>query len=138
MSDPKCTHISTNEDILSRLPHTITKGVTATREGLVFDRQNVSQPLGDADLRIFSAWEVNTEQGLYRVRWPDAAERLRYREGEPWCQVVYKNLYFGGCDDGPCSDIPVLHRVASLLCDDAESFTILHWCVRNLQGVDSE
>jgi len=110
-----------------QLPYTLTKGVTATQEGLVFDRTPLVQLFGDPEWLPFGA-------DGYIVSWPDAAERLKYRDGEPWC--------YGGKDHIVCGNeteigildgwVISLHRLAAVLCDDAEGFRVLHWCVHSL------
>jgi len=103
-------------EMAAKLPYTITTGVTATREGLcisVLDRP----------------W----------LTWPDVAERLRYREGENFCFLV--NHYEGDesivCETPPGPVGPSLHRLAAILCDDAEGFRVLHYCIHNLCKSDA-
>jgi hypothetical protein len=110
--------------MIDKLPYQLTEGVTATREGLMF---------GDSSLWIKHAF---ADHGFRLVLWPDAAERLRYRDGEPWCAE-------GDYDEIVCvrgSALPpeyALHRLAAILCDDVEAFRVLHWCVYILgQDVD--
>ena len=71
------------------------------------------------------------------IPWPDAAERLRYREGEPWCFAYIDEIM---CVDANQMPDPVddytlpLHRLAAILCDNGEKFRVLHWCLHNLGG----
>jgi len=113
-----------------KLPYQLSKGVVAKQHGLVFDGWLV-QLFGDPDWLPFGA-------DGYIVSWPDAAERLRYREGEPWCMVSEPSGLFnvspkapfcGRPSDRPTDTCYSLHRLAAILCDDAEAFRVLHWCV---------
>jgi len=116
--------------MIDKLPYTLTGGVTATSDGLTGDVERIGRlldltPEREADPPV--------------IGWPDAAERLRYREGEPWCRehqhkdnsvvnepsTEYASLFDGGA---------VLHRLAAILCDDAEAFRVLHWCVAEFGG----
>ena len=118
--------------MIDKLPYTLTKGVTATQEGLLvtsYHGQIVTQLTTE---EWEDEYEGNTGWGL--IPWRDAAERLRYREGEPWSHAAadntgiivgcYKPLYSG--------DGYLLHRLAAILCDGSEEFRVLHWCVHNL------
>ena len=120
---------------IDKLPYTLTKGVTATREGLwIRDGLPVATPDWFADYR----WWPN--DATSRIAWPDAAERLQYREGEPWCQLSeFEHLDIGNthvnivCFPGNFyTDKPSLHRLAAILCEDADAFRVLLWCVHNL------
>ena len=78
---------------------------------------------------------VDEDEDGYFWAWPDAVERLRYREGEPWC---IEDPMRGGifCPDwGPQTARDGLHRLAAILCDTAEAFRVLHWCVHNLTAL---
>ena len=71
------------------------------------------------------------------VPWPDAAKLLQYREGEPWCVAKgewnkSKELVCGSDYWPEIHEVEPLHRLAAILCDDAEAFRVLHWCVTNL------
>ena len=102
--------------MIDRLPYELTTGVTATREGLVFD---------EPAMWIREAFE---HHGRRLVEWPDAAEQLRYRAGEPWCHDSITCIFCVRADDTRDTWIG-LHRLAAILCDDAEAFRVLHWCV---------
>jgi hypothetical protein len=108
------------------LPYTLTAGVVATPEGLTGDVERIGRLL---DLTPEREMEPPV------VPWSDAAEQLRYREGEPWCAE-------GDYDEIVCvrgSALPpeyALHRLAAILCDDAEAFRVLHWCVTEIGGQD--
>lgn len=108
----------------SKLPYTLTTGVTATREGLRVTDWRIHEIVDDR------AWPDNI------IPWPTAAERLRYRDGEPWCRIVeeWANDFQ---NEPPVQyaidwELPYLHRIAAILCDDADGFRILHWCIYNL------
>jgi hypothetical protein len=127
-----------------RLPYTLTAGVTATREGL--EMHDSPSPMYDI-MRAMIMPEPMIQQHdagdrIYTWPWSDVAYRLRYREGEPWCHVF---MDVDGDEDIVCRNIApwasvpkgsILHRLAAILCDDAEAFRVLHWCVTNLGGQD--
>jgi hypothetical protein len=132
-----------------QLPYTLTKGVTAMRKGLVFESAIVRRIDGanhwDETVGLLNALQQIGKLQAYKngtsgvVRWPDAAARLRYREGEPWCGLTEGDDYEWSmwCEIG----LPnahgreyALHRIAAILCDDANAFRMLHWCVENLGG----
>lgn len=122
-----------------KLPYELTKGVTATREGLIVDPvEGASDWLTDA-IGYDGAWEYYGVTAM-RIAWRYVAESLRYREGEPWCIVIGDKTHGIDCfADG--FTIPnqnrvqmVLHRLAAILCDDAEAFRVLHWYIHNLGG----
>ena len=122
MSDGKLRYIASSMD--AKLPYTLTKGVTATREGLVIE-------WGNPIVTFFNDARKDLGMSQWTVAWPDAAERVRYREGEPWCCYDERNngllcdksiLAYHGAPS-------YLHRIAAILCDDAEAFRVLHWCV---------
>lgn len=119
----------TPHDLISRPGgYRLSKGVTATREGLV---------VTDLHLVHWIAFDVGAITGDmdgWTIPWPDAAERLRYREGEPWC------FWHNETDTGEavvelashpnCRELfPTLHRLAAIMCDDAEAFRVLHFCI---------
>jgi hypothetical protein len=70
--------------------------------------------------------------GQLYLPWGETAERLCYREGEPWC--------YGGKDHIVCGNeterkilsgwVFSLHRLAAILCDDAQAFMVLHQCIQ--------
>ncbi len=109
------------------LPVQLSEGATATPDGILFQR-------GDRYTGM-SALVESYATSRRMVPWHAAAERLRYREGEPWCARYSPSA---GTYNGTCSlipeDGPALHRIAAILCDDAEAFRVLHWCVHNLGG----
>jgi len=120
-----------------QLPYTLTNGVTATREGLVFEDTKLAMFIVDEHDDNDLEYGILGAQGrLYRIPWPDAAKRLRYREGENYCDVLDDGVGIH-CylPDGP-SDYTKLHRLAAILCDDAEAFRVLHWCVYNLEATE--
>jgi hypothetical protein len=119
--------------MIDKLPYTLTKGVVATREGLTGDVERIGRLL---DLTP----ERETDPPI--VYWPDAAERLRYREGEPYCELYIGELGRTGflrCEPpftNPGDDCIALHRLTAILADDVEAFRVLHWCVTELGGND--
>jgi len=121
----------TSHDLISRPSgYRLSEGVTATREGLEF-----ASPLM-VTVEYFP-YDISDIDEPVTITWPDAAERLQYREGEPWC------FWHNETDTGEavvelashpnCRELfPTLHRLAAILCDDAEAFRVLHWCIHNL------
>jgi hypothetical protein len=115
-----------------RLPYTLTKGVVATREGLVWDVNTTDSAVEGALLTMAAQ---SRKDGRFILRWTEAAERLRYQEGKPWCFPYLDDIM---CVDSSQKPDPVdahtlpLHRLAAILCDDAEGFRVLYWCVENL------
>ena len=117
------------------LPYKLSEGVTATQEGLRLHttsdwmRALHNELSGSAlDIRCLH-WEPYTT-----IPWPDAAERLRYREGEPWCWYWPE---FDVVRNEPANypelpDSCPLHRVAAILCDDGAAHRRLYWCINNL------
>ncbi len=122
--------------MIEQLPYTLTKGVTATRDGLVFD---VTAPVAMATC-IAAEGHQSIRVGMRTTwTWPDAAERLRYREGEAFCWAHETWPTSFVMQDKTGADVkdfvgPALSRLAAMLCDDVESFRVLHWCVGNLGG----
>jgi len=119
--------------MIDKLPYTLTDGVTATRDGLVVDAavNQIAYHVLDGP-ELFDSPEC-------LITWPDAAERLRYREGEPYVSVTETDDFewVMWCE----THIPnahgrqyALHRLAAIICDDAEAFRVLHWCAKNLGG----
>ena len=111
-------------DMSSKLSYELTRGVTATREGLEFETGRGWSNLFTGRLR----------GDVYIVCWSKAAERLRYREGEPWCvDDEWDNGLI--CDTTTLSyhgTPSYLHRLAAILCDGADEFRVLHWCIHNM------
>ena len=115
--------------MIDKLPYKLTKGVTATREGIVFPMEHILYPW----CKVFG--RSTGMRGESLLPWPDAARRLRYREGEPWCRNARDGFVnCGWWDLLPFASEDCLHRLAAILCDDAETFCVLHWCVINLGG----
>lgn len=117
------------------LPCELTKGVTATREGLVIEKDHPLYPWTKLN---GSVKRQQSTSGLpYRVwKWPQAAKHLRYREGERWCHAETGSDVII-CVSPEYADVaPImrkkLHRLAALLCDGAEELRTLHWCIHNL------
>ena len=132
MSDGKLRYIASSMD--SKLPYTLTKGVTATREVLVIE-------WGNPIATFFDNARKELGKSEWLVPWPDAAARLRYQESEPWCWADHKISNAITCSNELLlirdNEYPVsLHRLAAILCDDAEAFRVLHWCVTEMGGQD--
>lgn len=126
--------------VIDQLPHTLTTGVVATREGLVID--------AEADTPVIHALllqGLSSQFAWYVMPWPDAAERLRFVVGAPGLglrdddydsltfEMMKPNIRYYRSDE-----IGRLHRLAAILCDDAEAFRVLHWCVHNLTDQNQE
>ena len=110
------------------LPCELTKGITATRGGLLFDAY-----VWDAfhTAGYFGQHGVEVPSARILIPWSEVAKRLRYHEGHPWCCAWRNNAI--RCAMSPAPPPPdTLHRLAALLCDDAEAFRTLHWAVHNL------
>jgi hypothetical protein len=114
------------------LPCKLTTGITATRGGLLFDAY-----VWDAfhTAGYFGQYGVDTPSARILIPWPEVAEKLRHRGGEPWCSA-WKN------DTIRCAVFPtptpleILHRLAAILCDDAQAFQVLYWAIDNLGTTD--
>jgi len=83
----------------------------------------------------FSDWLNTHPEGLGEryYSWDDARRLLKYREGEPWCHDTARGILCVPGDETNDTWIG-LHRLAAILCDDAEGFRVLQWCVHNLGG----
>jgi hypothetical protein len=124
-------------NMASKLPYTITEGVVATREGLVVHDNYGTLFCDDGEEEWYEKYEEYNGSTVRRlIPVPDAAERLRYREGEP--SVMYDAMYNDTSLREPgweFIEMPgrlALHRLAAILCDDAEGFRVLHFCINNL------
>jgi hypothetical protein len=107
--------------MIDRPPYTLTTGVTATREGLRVADWRVRELIDD------HRWP----EGV--VPWLTVAQCLRYREGEPGIQCdPWGNLSLIASSESANLLSERLHRLAAIICDDAEAFRVLHWCVENL------
>lgn len=124
--------------MIDQLPYTLTEGVTATREGLVIRKwqERTWRDMGFSGARIecLERDDIGCIDTAIIMSWPDAAERLQYRDGEPYCESFISfgragNLICCPSGEGAASAGIQLHRVATILCDDAEGFKILHWCI---------
>ena len=115
--------------MIDKIPCELTKGVTATREGLQF-----ASPLM-VTVEYFP-YDISDLDEPLTIPWKDASERLRYRDGEPYCDVLDDGVgvHCYAADEPQPHDYPRLHRLAAILCDDAEAFLVLHWCVTELGG----
>ena len=121
------------EDGAPVLPVQLSEGVTATRGGL-WIRDGL--PVATPDLFADYWWWPNDATSC--ISWADAAEHLQYQEGEPWCVDSER-------DNGLICDATTpayhgtpsyLHRLAAILCDGADEFRVLHWCVHNFGSKD--
>jgi hypothetical protein len=88
-------------------------------------------------------WPATWKDNDIIIPWPDAAERLRYREGAPWCNVMqgFRDWFPIVCKsrkENANELLFPLHRLAAILCDDAEAFRVLHWCVTEMGGQDEK
>lgn len=122
-------------DNTPQLPCVLSRGVLATREGLIF---HPNAPIAMAACIAAEGHEVINVGMRTTWTWPDAAERLRYREGEPYCELfdvqsIFRNeTPYQAISEGAMQ----LHRLAAILCKDTEAFSALHWCIHNLGGQD--
>lgn len=134
MTDTNRPQISISEDMLSRLPYELSTGVTATQEGMI-----LANDAPDHIVSIAVGWPGYARaSGLlgWIYSWPDVAKQVRFQKGEPWCVAAIIGLGIM-CFPGEMQNIrcdEALHRVASMLADDAEAFTVLYWCIYNLGG----
>jgi hypothetical protein len=113
--------------MIDKLPYTLTEGVTATRKGLMID--------GISANGIWLFFRTTSHMTIKRnviIAWPDAADRLRYREGEPACSAYGHQIVTHNSTFPPIVQDRGLHRIAAILCDDAEAFSVLHWCIHNM------
>ena len=122
-----------------KLPYQLTTGVTATREGLYL------APSWSGIIEMYCATDddeswvipddaIVTAEGNALWAWPDAAARLRYRDGEPWCTDTLAGSIICPRRRSDTDVEHALHRLAAILCDTADDFRVLHWCVKNLGG----
>ena len=128
MSEQSSADIMAMED---RLPYQLTAGVVATKDGLrVLDAIQLN---AIADLAGFAVWKQHSRLPTTPIiSWPIIAERLRYRKGKPWCAPEENDIY---CGSGRVDERELqnaLHRLAAILCDGAEEFRMLYWCLGNL------
>lgn len=118
----------------------LSEGVYATRPGVRLD---------DRMVEVIAAWfQIDTgevfdlcyqwvgKDGATYISnlwpWSDAAKRLRYQEGQPWCILGPGNSIL--CESRPMDAIrgSIMNRFAAILCDDANAFRVLHWCITEL------
>ena len=127
--------------MIDRLPHELSEGVTATRDGLwIADALRYTEHLAQffTHTQKTATWVSYIPRPyMLFVTWPDAAEGLRYRKGEPWCKALFDQLNAIECvgtERLPRKSTPALSRLAAILCNDADAFRVLHWCIYNLGG----
>ena len=130
--------------MIDRLPYKLSKGVTATIDGIFLDDgvRVTKDGLAEDDSvkngiyeSIFSFVDgVSTAYLKPMIGWDEARVLLRYREGEPWAstETSSRSIVSGIHRWGFMDSYAMLHRLAAILCDDAEAFRVLHWCVENL------
>ena len=125
--------------MIDRLPYKLTEGVTATREGLVMNPAlGLHWVIGFEVTCITRA--IENESADVIIYWPDAAKRILYHKGEPGVFTLPTYTEAIVCFtrtkviEGTITGAITLHRLAAILCDDAEAFRMLHWCVNNLGG----
>lgn len=130
--------MASEKNLLDNLPYELTEGVIATTDGLHITDDLLSRVILEAPLLPeLTQWQWRL------VSWPDAAERLHYREGEPWCtssdggftrEIVCHSAkrkpigVIGFIFGEPIKDNP-LHRLAAIICEDADAFHILYDCI---------
>ena len=120
-----------------QLPYVLTCGVTATYEGLVLREWMLVALQQDVPIRcheLKTNVDIRTNARFWLVPWKDAAERLCYHPGEPWCSIYWGRIACFTIDDDwyEHSGRWNLHRTAALLCSNSESFHVLDWCIHNL------
>jgi hypothetical protein len=116
-----------------KLPCTLSAGVVATREGLAINLDYAYRLLVVLGVDAITA-PYDSGLDARVLSWPDAAERLRYREGEPWCIAFGNDLRCGILAESNFLLLNPLHRRAAILCDTAEGFRVLYWCVNSLHN----
>ena len=123
--------------MLDKLPYQLTTGVTATQDGLELSdhMQEVVCAIG-ATLTTYCTkrdclgyclqWKTSWD-------WFHVSELLRYRQGEPGIVVQGGTGYLVQSDAELIASFDfALHRLAAILCDDADAFRVLHWCLCDL------
>lgn len=106
--------------MIDKLPYQLTAGVTATREGLQF-----RSPLM-VTVEYFPYDIANLEEPL-TIPWPDAAKRLLILTEVNRAAVVDEDRIVCTSRMIPrvARKAKALHRLAAILCDDAEGFRVL-------------
>ena len=121
--------------MIDRLPYKLSDGVVAAKDGLRFDSSATSYRLFSSScvhIKNRAGWRIKWSL----LRWPVAAERLRYREDEPWCHdyidaILCYDPYIPPNVKGVNNP---LNRLAAVLCDDGNAFRVLYRCIHNLGG----
>lgn len=121
------------------LPYQLSQDVWATEYGIEStpDMNAVFMFYGGAILtngrKTFS--QAAPVSWITYLSWREAKHLLAYRDGEPWSIDDVRGIYCGVVGDEPLDENETyLHRLAAILCDTAEQFRVLHWCVHNLGG----
>lgn len=124
----------------------LSEGLHATRAGIRLDDRMVEViaawfqiDAGEA-FDLCYQWLGNDGATYISNLWPwsDAAKRLRYQEGQPWCAVLNNRIT---CENFQIvlplhEEVKPLNRAATLFCDDAAAFAVLYWCITELGGED--
>lgn len=109
----------------------LSEGVYATREGLRIVSDCV------ADFVFGPGWNVKDDGIAYGYLWSDVAKPLRYREGQPCAWIAQdRDPIYCGMKVNEEWRISCLHRFAALICDNANAFRVLYWCITELGGED--
>lgn len=116
--------------MLDKLPKTLTAGVTATEEGLMF-HPHVPEWLYRSVVEDEPNY-AGRDGYNYIHRWSQVAERLRYRRGEAACYADAISTSMICIKNRPLYSERALCRLAAVLCDDSDAFRTLHWCIHNL------
>lgn len=124
-----------NDNISAQLPCNLSRGVTATREGIDFSN-------GLSITAEYFGYDHDNMKLLEPlvIPWHVAAERLRYRSGEPWCFDFDDDIMCVNPEKRPDpvdKDTRALGRLASIIADNGAAFRVLHWCLNNLSGINT-
>jgi len=117
------------------LPYQLSQDVWATEYGIEStpEMNEVFMVYGGATLtngrKTFS--HSDPVSWMTYLSWHEAKQLLEYRDGEPWCHDTARGILCVPGDETNDTWIG-LHRLAAILCDTAEQFRVLHWCVQNL------
>lgn len=119
----------------------LSEGVYATREAFEFRTKSTSwvrAALGaEAWHELRSAEQLLNPPSGWMLMWWEAAKRLRYQEGQPCAWIAQdRDPIYCGMKVNEEWRISCLHRVAALICDNANAFRVLYWCITELGGED--
>lgn len=119
-------------------PYTLSRGIEADYDGLVFDATNwesfnISRIFGRG--RNHDGYHVvKVPDGIITVPWSEVIDELQYREGEDWCYPEYSTNriicmpWFAKHE--PKEESTALNRLAAIVCTDASSLEVLHFCMQ--------